>query len=125
MNHHPVKLVGTQVLHPSDKALQALALGPRWDLVQLPADRLLTVRRLTLGLALGGRASPDVIRTGQDRAAVTGVFRWAGRSAGCGPWAVWLEDLAKHPRFVQIHTRMRGQFDQRFEDYVSKLLEEK
>jgi len=40
-------------------------------------------------------------------------------------WATWLKDLAKHPRFVQIHGRMRGQFDKRFENYVSKVLEEK
>jgi hypothetical protein len=40
-------------------------------------------------------------------------------------WAVWLKDLAKHPRFVHIHRRMQGQFDKRFEDYVSKVLEEK
>jgi len=41
-----------------------------------------------LGLALGGRASPDVIRTGQDRAVVTAVFRAEGRP----PWAGWLEE---------------------------------
>lgn len=41
-----------------------------------------------LGLALGGRASPDVIRTGQDRALVTAVFRSEGRP----PWASWLEE---------------------------------
>ena len=40
-------------------------------------------------------------------------------------WAAWLKDLAKHPRFVQIHGRMRGQFDKRFEDYVSEVLEGK
>jgi len=39
-----------------------------------------------LGLALGGRASPDVIRTGQDRATVTAVFR-AERNL---PWTGWL-----------------------------------
>ena len=41
-----------------------------------------------LGLALGGRASPDVIRTGQERATVTAVFRSEGRA----PWAAWLEE---------------------------------
>jgi DNA repair protein RecN (Recombination protein N) len=41
-----------------------------------------------LGLALGGRASPDVIRTGQDRALVTAVFREEGRP----PWSDWLEE---------------------------------
>jgi DNA repair protein RecN (Recombination protein N) len=41
-----------------------------------------------LGLALGGRASPDVIRTGQDRATVTAAFR-AERNL---PWSGWLEE---------------------------------
>ena len=41
-----------------------------------------------LGLALGGRASPDVIRTGQDRALVTAVFR----AEGWPPWSGWLEE---------------------------------
>ena len=40
-------------------------------------------------------------------------------------WAVWLKDLAKHPRFNLIHAKMQGQFDRRFEDYVSKVLEDK
>lgn len=40
-----------------------------------------------LGLALGGRASPEVIRTGQDRALVTAVFR----SEGAPPWSRWLD----------------------------------
>ena len=39
-------------------------------------------------------------------------------------WAVWLKDLARHPRFDIIHKRMRGQFDKRFEEHVSKILEE-
>lgn len=41
-----------------------------------------------LGLALGGRASPEVIRTGQERAQVTAVFRSEGRP----PWSGWLEE---------------------------------
>jgi len=41
-----------------------------------------------LGLALGGRASPEVIRTGQERAQVTAVFRSEGRP----PWSAWLEE---------------------------------
>jgi len=56
-----------------------------------------------LDLALGGRASPDVIRTGSDRATVTAVFRWeasAGSASRGGrkkseaqapPWFDWLE----------------------------------
>jgi DNA repair protein RecN (Recombination protein N) len=41
-----------------------------------------------LGLALGGRASSEVIRTGQERAQVTAVFRSEGRP----PWSDWLEE---------------------------------
>ncbi len=41
-----------------------------------------------LGLALGGRASPEVIRTGQERATVTAVFRAERKPA----WAAWLEE---------------------------------
>jgi DNA repair protein RecN (Recombination protein N) len=41
-----------------------------------------------LSLALGGRASPDVIRTGQERATVTAVFRAEGRA----PWKAWLAE---------------------------------
>ena len=41
-----------------------------------------------LGLALGGRASPDVIRTGEERATVTAVFRCDDRV----PWAAWFEE---------------------------------
>jgi DNA repair protein RecN (Recombination protein N) len=40
-----------------------------------------------LGLALGGRASPDVIRTGQDRATVTAVFQSGGEVRA------WLEEF--------------------------------
>jgi DNA repair protein RecN (Recombination protein N) len=41
-----------------------------------------------LGLALGGRASSDIIRTGQERALVTAVFR----AEGVPPWSGWLEE---------------------------------
>ncbi|MBZ5542098.1 MAG: AAA family ATPase, partial [Acidobacteriia bacterium] len=41
-----------------------------------------------LSLALGGRASPDVIRSGCDRATVTAVFQ-ADRKP---PWRAWLEE---------------------------------
>jgi DNA repair protein RecN (Recombination protein N) len=46
-----------------------------------------------LDLALGGRASPDVIRTGADRGTVTAVFRTeTGRGRGAKPpWRAWLE----------------------------------
>ena len=41
-----------------------------------------------LGLALGGRASPEVIRSGQERALVTAIFR----SEGPPSWSGWLEE---------------------------------
>lgn len=44
-----------------------------------------------LGLALGGRASPEVIRTGTARATVTAIFRSPGHAA---PWQTWLEENA-------------------------------
>src|ERR1700757_4068790 len=40
-----------------------------------------------LGLALGGRASPDVIRTGANRASVTAVFVDQDHA-----WARWFEE---------------------------------
>lgn len=40
-----------------------------------------------LGLVLGGRTSPEVIRTGQDRASVTAVFQMEG----AGSWTRWLQ----------------------------------
>jgi len=42
-----------------------------------------------LGLALGGRAATDVIRTGCDRATITAVFRSPGQRA----WQRWAEPL--------------------------------
>jgi DNA repair protein RecN (Recombination protein N) len=41
-----------------------------------------------LGLVLGGRASPDVIRTGEDRASVTAAFQ----AEGSAPWCGWLDE---------------------------------
>lgn len=52
-----------------------------------------------LGLALGGRASPDVIRTGADRAIVTAVFSLEGnvpsplRSGSGGGWQSWFDEF--------------------------------
>ncbi|HLY63568.1 MAG TPA: DNA repair protein RecN [Terriglobia bacterium] len=46
-----------------------------------------------LGLALGGRASADTVRTGQDRASVTAIFRAEGRRERGGPWKAWLEEF--------------------------------
>lgn len=44
-----------------------------------------------LDLALGGRASPDVIRTGAERATITVVFRAGGKRGTKAPWREWLE----------------------------------
>ncbi len=44
-----------------------------------------------LGLALGGRASADIIRTGEERATVTAVFRAEERAGKSAPWQAWLE----------------------------------
>ncbi|MBI4164767.1 MAG: AAA family ATPase, partial [Acidobacteria bacterium] len=41
-----------------------------------------------LGLALGERASPEVIRTGQERSTVTAIFRASGKPF----WEDWLEE---------------------------------
>jgi DNA repair protein RecN (Recombination protein N) len=46
-----------------------------------------------LGLVLGGRASPDVIRTGQDRALITAVFA----AEPAAPWSDWLEEYGVAP----------------------------
>jgi DNA repair protein RecN (Recombination protein N) len=46
-----------------------------------------------LGLALGGRASADMIRTGQDRATVTAIFRTEGRAPRGGAWKAWFEEF--------------------------------
>src|ERR1700722_14483200 len=57
-----------------------------------------------LDLALGGRASPDVIRTGADRATVTAVFRTepsgaasgSSRKGGRGPVPLWFDWLERY-----------------------------
>lgn len=46
-----------------------------------------------LGLTLGARASADVIRTGEDRAIVTAVFRAEGPNGRNTPWTKWFEEV--------------------------------
>lgn len=46
-----------------------------------------------LGLALGGRASSDVIRTGEDRAVVAAVFRAGENRLRSTPWKSWFEEV--------------------------------
>ena len=45
-----------------------------------------------LGLALGGRASSDFVRTGRERSTVAVIFREEGRGSRCSPWTDWLEE---------------------------------
>src|SRR5207249_7642964 len=63
-----------------------------------------------LGLALGGRASPEVIRTGEERASVAAVFHSDVGAAG-PPWKPWFDELglegAGAPEIIlrrEIHT---------------------
>lgn len=46
-----------------------------------------------LGLALGGRASADMVRSGHDRATVTAIFRTEGRAERRGAWKAWFEEF--------------------------------
>lgn len=46
-----------------------------------------------LGLALGGRASTDVIRTGEERVVVTAVFRAEERNSRQAPWKKWFDEF--------------------------------
>src|SRR5690348_10110326 len=46
-----------------------------------------------LGLSLGGRGSADMIRTGQDRATVTAIFRTAGSKQKNRQWKAWFEEF--------------------------------
>jgi DNA repair protein RecN (Recombination protein N) len=45
-----------------------------------------------LGLALGGRASPDMIRTGQERATVTVIFRLEKHARKRELWTAWFDE---------------------------------
>jgi len=65
-----------------------LELHPQLNLLsgETGSGKSILVDALTL--ALGGRASPDIIRTGQDHASVTAIFR----IDGVAPWAWWLEE---------------------------------
>jgi DNA repair protein RecN (Recombination protein N) len=66
----------------------AVEFGPGLNLLSGETGSGKSILVDALGLALGGRASPEVIRTGQDRALVTAVFS----SEGKAPWSDWLEE---------------------------------
>jgi len=71
--------------------IEALALefGPGLTLLSGETGSGKSILVDALGLALGGRASPDVVRTGADRATVTAIFRAEGKP----PWKSYLEEL--------------------------------
>ncbi len=68
-----------------------LEFGPGFNLLSGETGSGKSILVDALGLALGGRASPDVIRTGEDRTTVTAVFRADGNAAP--PWKNWLQEL--------------------------------
>ena len=66
----------------------AVEFGPGLNLLSGETGSGKSILVDALGLALGGRTSPEVIRTGEDRALVTAVFSAEGKT----PWADWLEE---------------------------------
>lgn len=66
----------------------AVEFGPGLNLLSGETGSGKSILVDALGLALGGRTSPEVIRTGEDRALVTAVFSADGKA----PWADWLEE---------------------------------
>jgi len=56
MNDHPTPAALPQPLQQFDRALHALALSPRWDLLGLPRHHFPALRRLVLGLLLGAKS---------------------------------------------------------------------
>ncbi|MFZ0960243.1 MAG: DNA repair protein RecN [Terriglobia bacterium] len=66
----------------------AVEFGPGLNLLSGETGSGKSILVDALGLALGGRTSSEVIRTGEDRALVTAVFAAEGES----PWADWLEE---------------------------------
>ena len=66
----------------------AVEFGPGLNLLSGETGSGKSILVDALGLALGGRTSSEVIRTGEDRALVTAVFSAEGRA----PWADWLEE---------------------------------
>jgi DNA repair protein RecN (Recombination protein N) len=66
----------------------AVEFGPGLNLLSGETGSGKSILVDALGLALGGRTSSEVIRTGEDRALVTAVFS----AEGIAPWANWLEE---------------------------------
>ena len=66
----------------------AVEFGPGLNLLSGETGSGKSILVDALGLALGGRTSSEVIRTGEERALVTAVFS----SEGKAPWGDWLEE---------------------------------
>jgi DNA repair protein RecN (Recombination protein N) len=66
----------------------AVEFGPGLNLLSGETGSGKSILVDALGLALGGRTSPEIIRAGEDRAVVTAVFSADGKA----PWADWLEE---------------------------------
>lgn len=66
----------------------AVEFGPGLNLLSGETGSGKSILVDALGLALGGRTSAQIIRTGEDRALVTAVFSAEGKS----PWSDWLEE---------------------------------
>ncbi len=66
----------------------AVEFGPGLNLLSGETGSGKSILVDALGLALGGRTSSEVIRTGEDRALVTAVFSAEGKA----PWVDWLEE---------------------------------
>jgi DNA repair protein RecN (Recombination protein N) len=71
----------------------AVEFGPGLNLLSGETGSGKSILVDALGLALGGRASADIIRTGQERALVTAVFCAEGEA----PWSDWLEEHGVPP----------------------------
>ncbi|MGO8787892.1 MAG: DNA repair protein RecN [Terriglobia bacterium] len=67
----------------------AVEFGPGLNLLSGETGSGKSILVDALGLALGGRTSSELIRTGEDRALVTAVFSAEGKA----PWADWLEEF--------------------------------
>jgi len=66
----------------------AVEFGPGLNLLSGETGSGKSILVDALGLAMGGRTSPEVIRTGEERAMVTAVFSAEGEA----PWVDWLEE---------------------------------
>ena len=84
-----------QELHIQDYAvIESLHLefGPGLNILSGETGSGKSILVDALGLAIGARATSDVIRTGRDRSVVAAIFREEGRASRRPAWAEWLEE---------------------------------